>query len=197
MAEVVGSIGLITSAMQLVQDAHKVSILVKEINRRVQEGPQLQIYADQLQLLIETTLEIRHCGGLRSSAIQHRIDACRTEAKQLQALLEKTAADYTTGSIGSRYFKAAIGSKEGRIAKGFQKLEREKTSLLCCITLSHTEELALIGRGVKEVKELMPKRLFGIKMASQGERMWNCATPEVRRRTLSPGTAVAEQPLGR
>lgn len=195
MAEVISSIGLIASATQLVQYAHKISVLVKEVNRRVQDGAQLQVYADQLQVLIETTLEIRQNGRLHSSAVHHRVDACRTEAKSLQILLEKAAADYTTGSIGRRYYKAAIGSKEGRIAKGFQKLEGEKTSLLCCIALSNTEKLASIDVGVKEVKELIPKRLYRIKMDNQGKRAWSCTTPEVCHTILCSGSAVAEQSL--
>jgi hypothetical protein len=186
MAEVIGAIGLIASATQLVQYAHKISVLLREINKRVQDGAQLQVYSDELQLLIETTLEIRQNSKLHSSAVQHRVDACRTEAKHLQTLLEQTAADYTTGSIGS---------KEGRIAKGFQKLEGEKISLLCCIALSHTEKLASIDERVKEVKELIPNCLYGIKMDNQGNRTWGSNQLEVCRTILSLDSAVPEQPL--
>ena len=195
MAEVIGAVGLIASATQLVQYAHKISVLLREINKRVQDGAQLQVYSDELQLLIETTLEIRQNSKLHSSVVQHRVDACRTEAKRLQTLLEQTAADYTTGSIGRRYFKAAVGSKEGRIAKGFQKLEGEKISLLCCIALSHTENLASIDERVKEVKELIPNCLYGIKMDNQGNRTWGSNPPEVCRTILSLDSAVPEQPL--
>jgi hypothetical protein len=179
MAEIIGSIGLIASATQLVQYAHKISTLVREIHGRVQGGAQLQVYADQLQQLLETTLEIRQNGALHSSAVHKRVDACRTEAGRLQILLEKAAADYTTGCVGRRYYKAAIGSKESRIAKSFQKLEEEKTSLLCCIALSNTEKLASIDRGVKEVKELMPKPVSELKMDNQGRRAYHYSATEV------------------
>jgi len=73
----------------------------------------------------------------------------------LQILLEQVLADYTTGFIGRRYLKAARGTKETKIASGFERLEQEKTSLIVSIlfynastTLSSLDKLESIQSGV-------------------------------------------------
>jgi len=148
MAEI---IGLIASATQLAQYAFNIISMVQEMKKRVHGTPEWKGYAVQIQQLVETVLQIKQNDKVHSDVVRQHIDTCIIEAQLLQGLLEKVLADYTTGSMGRRYFKAARGTKESKIATGFINLEREKNSLIVCIAISNTERLVSIQDGVQRL----------------------------------------------
>jgi hypothetical protein len=102
---------------------------------------------------------IQHDRRLHTSSVIRHLDSAITEAGKLLDILGRVLANYTSGSLGRRYFKAARGGNEERkIAHGFRRLEQEKISLIFCIGIANTEKLSLnteklscIQKGVSEL----------------------------------------------
>jgi hypothetical protein len=156
MAEI---LGVFASAVQLAQCALQIKAAISTIHSRVRDASELEEYATQTKQLLDTAVLIQHDRRLHTSSVIRHLDSAITEAGKLLDILGRVLANYTSGSLGRRYFKAARGGNEERkIAHGFRRLEQEKISLIFCIGIANTEKLSLnteklscIQKGVSEL----------------------------------------------
>ncbi|PVH74853.1 hypothetical protein DL98DRAFT_537105 [Cadophora sp. DSE1049] len=149
MAEI---LGVVAGATQLAQYALKISAAISEVHDRVRGGTELLEYEARIQRLIDTTAEIKRNPLTCNYAVLQHLKSATEEANHLLDLLQRLSTDYTCGSLGKRYLKAARGGKyEKKIATSFQRLEQEKTSLIFCIGMGNTEQLHYISEDVKRI----------------------------------------------
>jgi len=143
---------VLAGATQLAQYTLQISAAISEIHERVRGGTELRKHAAQLQQLVDTTVEIKRNPRAYNPSVLRHLTSATDEAKAVLDLLQQLSADYTHGSIGRRYYKAATGSKnEKKIVAGFRRLEQEKTSLIFCIGMGNTEQLHSIQNGVTKL----------------------------------------------
>jgi hypothetical protein len=160
MAEI---LGVVASATQLAQYALKISAFISEAHDRVRGGAELQKHAAQIQRLIDTTAEIERNPLTCNHAVLQHLESATNEARHLLDLLQRLSTDYTCGSLGKRYLKAARGGKyEKRIATSFQRLEQEKTFLIFCIGMGNTEQLHCISEDVKRIAGATEMNMVGL-----------------------------------
>jgi hypothetical protein len=149
MAEI---LGVFASAVQLAQCALQIKAAISTIHSRVRDASELEEYATQTKQLLDTAVLIQHDRRLHTSSVIRHLDSAITEAEKLLDILGRVLANYTSGSLGRRYFKAArSGNEERKIAHGFRRLEQEKISLIFCIGIANTEKLSCIQKGVSEL----------------------------------------------
>jgi hypothetical protein len=148
-------IGVISSITQLLDFGLKLTSLVTEVYSRVKEAPErIAIHTAQIRRLVDTARLIERSSELQKPIVDIHLTAILTEAKGLQCILERTVADYSKGSRKKRAWNALVGGEEKRILNGFDRLEKEKSALILCINLIHTESLGSI---CSKVGELNPK----------------------------------------
>lgn len=143
-------LGVIASASQLIQYALRISATLSEAHKRLHDAPELQRHAAQIEQLIETTRLINQDHQYFSNEILGHLRTAIVEAEKLVKILELVVSDYTRGSFSQRYYKSVRrgSEKQKKIATSFAILEREKTSLIVCISLANTKKLSCIQTDV-------------------------------------------------
>jgi len=138
-------IGLLASAAQLAFYTINISDLVSEIYHRVQNAPKrIQEHIQQIGQLISTARLIEKHELLQTDNINAHIISTLHQAKLLSATLDKVKGEYLQRSPLRRYWKLIKGGTEREILANFERLEKEKSSLLLCISIVHTDLLGNI-----------------------------------------------------
>lgn len=157
--ELITVLGVAASAAQLIDYSLKVIAAVSDIYSRVKDAPKRVVrYTSQVHALVEAGRAIQDIQDLRRSRLVYcQLEATLLEVKQLDQVLACIRLDYTTGSRSKRVWRTIVGDKERRILTCFERLEKEKTALILCISVVHTQTLQTIGNGV----ELLVERDMG------------------------------------
>lgn len=148
-AEFIAILGVAASASQLIDYSLKVIGTLSEIYNRVKDAPTRVVrYTTQINQIVAAGRAIEEYRDLHTSLIDSQLQNTLAEVRHLLQVLEAIRRDYTTGSSQKRVWKKIVGSKERRMLTCFEKLEKEKTALILCITVVHTQALQSIGNGV-------------------------------------------------
>jgi len=148
-------LGGLASIAQLLEYSLKLSSLVSEVYSRVKEAPERVImHTAQIHQLVDTARLIERSSDLQKPIIEVHLKATLTEAARLQRILERMIEDYTKGPSKKRIWNAVRGAGERRMLTSFERLEKEKSALILCISFIHTETLGTIRDGVGQ---LLPK----------------------------------------
>lgn len=148
-------LGVLASIAQLLDCSLKLSSLVGEVYSRVREAPErVVMHTAQLGQLVDTARLIERSSDLQKPIVNIHLKATLAEAARLQRILERMIEDYTKGSRKKRILKAVKGAGERLMLNSFERLEKEKSALILCISFIHTETLGTIRDGVGE---LIPK----------------------------------------
>lgn len=141
-------IGFMASASQLVIYSIKITTCVSEIWQRVQDAPlKVRQHLDQIRHLISTARLVEEHHLLQTAHVHTHIKATLEQAKSLSAILEQLTQDYSRGSI-RRVWKILKATKEKEILASFDRLEKEKSALLLCISVAQTD---LLGQGIQKL----------------------------------------------
>ena len=142
-------VGLVASASQLISYSIKITTCLSEIYQRVQDAPmRIRQHSDQIRQLLSTAQLVEKHHLLQTAHVHAHINATLEQAKTLSATLEQLTKDYTRGSI-RRYWKILIATKEKEILANFDRLEKEKSALLLCISVAQTD---LLGQGIHKLE---------------------------------------------
>lgn len=134
-------IGVLASASQLAFYGLSITTSITEIYRRVQDTPErIRQHTDQLRHLISTAQLIEKNKFLQTEIIDDHLITTLGQARALSKILEQIKADYTHGVV-RKYLKIINGTKEKEILTQFIGLEKEKSALLLCISVIHTDLL--------------------------------------------------------
>ena len=143
----VEAVGLIASISQLVVYGIKIATCLSEICQRVRDSSRrIAQHSGQVRQLVIIVQYIENYVDHRSLQTAHfraQIDATLEQARSLSATLEQLRNDYSRGTI-RKYWKTIQGGKEKEILANFDRLEKEKSSLLLCISMVHMEYLGNI-----------------------------------------------------
>ena len=155
-------VGLLASASQLALYSIKITTCLSEICQQVQEAPlRIKQHSDQIKQLVSTAQLVERHHLLQTVQVHAHIEATLKQAKTLSATLEQLTKDYSRGTI-RRYWKILKGAKEKEILANFDRLEKEKTALLLCISVAQTDLLGSLqgihkgGMAEKEVSWYHP-----------------------------------------
>ena len=141
-------VGFVASASQLVLYSIKITTSLSEIWQRVQDAPlKVRQHLDQIRHLISTARLVEEHHLLQTAHVHTHIKATLEQAKSLSAILEQLRKDYSRGSI-RRVWKILKATKEKEILASFDRLEKEKSALLLCISVAHTD---LLGQGIQKL----------------------------------------------
>ncbi len=143
-------VGLLASASQLVVYSIKITTSLSEICQRIQDAPlRISQHSDQIRHLVSAAQLVQQHHLLQTAHVHAQINATLEQAKSLSEILEQLTIDYTHGSI-RRYWKILKASKEKQILANFDRLEKEKSALILCISVVHTDLLGKIPGIYKE-----------------------------------------------
>ena len=152
-------VGFLADASQLVVYSIKITTCLSEICQRVQDAPlRIQQQSDQIRHLLSTAQLVEQHHLLQTANVIAHINATLEQAKSLSATLEQLTIDYTNGSI-RRYWKILKASKEKQILANFDRLEKEKSALILCISVAQTD---LLGQGIDKLK--MPEKVESVSL---------------------------------
>ena len=141
-------VGFVASATQLVLYSIKITACLSEISQRVQDAPlKVRQHLDQIGHLISTARLVEEHHLLQTAHVLTHIKATLEQAKSLSAILEQLTKDYSRGSI-RRVWKILKATKEKEILASFDRLEKEKSALLLCISVAQTD---LLGQGIQKL----------------------------------------------
>ena len=142
-------VGLLASAAQLVTYSLKITTSLYEISQRIQDAPKrIRQHSIQINQLISTTQLVQQQQLLQTAHVLTHINATLEQAKSLCAILEQLTEDYSRGSV-RRYWRILTATKEKEILANFDRLEKEKSALILCISVAQTE---LLGRGIQKLE---------------------------------------------
>jgi superfamily II DNA or RNA helicase len=145
-------LGAFASAIQLAEFGIKITTVLLETLERLQSYPaQLECHICQVKQLLETTRLIERNRGLQTDIVHSHLNSTLVVAADLQTALEQFAIDYLHKSVRRRFWKIALKGalQEKQIALRFERLEREKSALIFCVTVVHADALANIQGGVE------------------------------------------------
>ncbi|CZR68475.1 uncharacterized protein PAC_18374 [Phialocephala subalpina] len=152
--ELIAVLGVAASAAQLIDYSLRVIGTISEIYSRVEDAPKRVVrYTAQINQIIAASKAIEEYQDLHTLLVDTQLQNTLAEIKHLHKALGAIHRDYTTGSSRKRVWKAIVGSNEKRILTSFERLEKEKTALILCITVNHTKKLQTIGAGVEILVE--------------------------------------------
>ena len=142
-------LGVLASTGQLLSYSFKITRSLNEIYQRVQDAPKrISQHSIQIKQLISTTELIQEQQVLQTAPILTHINATLVQAESLCAILEQLTEDYSRGSI-RRYWKILTATKEKEILANFDRLEKEKSALILCISVT---QIDLVGRGFQKLE---------------------------------------------
>ncbi|RDW75657.1 hypothetical protein BP5796_06478 [Coleophoma crateriformis] len=152
--ELITALGVAASAAQLIDYSLKVVGTISEVYNRAKDA-QHRVHRDisQVEEIIELGRAIEGNHILQDPLIRSPLGNILTTVKQLHEVLSVVLHDYTTGSTTRRIWKTVIGSEERRIVPNFERLEKQKTALIVCIGVVHSQTLQTIGNGVATLVE--------------------------------------------
>lgn len=163
-------VGFLASASQLVVYSIKIATCLSEICQRVQDAPErIRQHSDQIRLLVSTAQLVEQHRLLQTTHVHAHINATLEQAKTLSATLEQLTKDYSRGSI-RRYWKILKAAKEKEILANFDRLEKEKSALLLCISVAQTD---LLGQGIHKLEMAEKGAHRHSAMAEEGDRQGN------------------------
>ena len=142
-------VGFLASASQLVLYSIKITACLSEICQQVKDAPlRIKQNSDQIRQLISTAQLVEKNRLLQTASVLTQTNATLKQAKTLSAILEQLTEDYSRGPI-RRCWKLLTGTKEKEILAIFDKLEKEKSALILCISVA---QIDLLGQGIQELK---------------------------------------------
>ena len=134
-------IGLVASASQLALYSIKITTCLAEICKRVQDAPvRIRQHSDQIRQLQSTVQLVQQNHLLQTAHVYAHINATLEQAKTLSAILEQLTKDYSRGSI-RKYWKILKATREKEILDIFDRLEKEKSALILCISVIQVDQL--------------------------------------------------------
>jgi len=137
---------------RLLEFSLKLGSLIDEVYNRVKDAPEKVIlHTASIKQLVETACFIKGHSELQNPIVHNQVKATLKEAEKLQQILERMLVDYTEGSSKKRVWKAIVGRDERRMLASLDRLEKEKSALVLCITFTHTETLGNIRDSVGEL----------------------------------------------
>ncbi|KAF6220114.1 hypothetical protein HO133_003245 [Letharia lupina] len=161
-------VGFLASASQLVVYSIKIATCLSEICQRVQDAPErIRQHSDQIRLLVSTAQLVEQHRLLQTTHVHAHINATLEQAKTLSATLEQLTKDYSRGSI-RRYWKILKAAKEKEILANFDRLEKEKSALLLCISVAQTD---LLGQGIHKLEMAEKGAHRHSAMVEEGDRV--------------------------
>ncbi|OCK82325.1 hypothetical protein K432DRAFT_472503 [Lepidopterella palustris CBS 459.81] len=138
MAEVIGVLGVMASAAQLIHYGGAVIIELRQFYERVHGAPERYAHqANQVEQLIETTELIRETESLNTDLVAKHLKTILTNILNLESILQK-ALNETSSRSKKRYWKALwAAQREEKISRGFVVLEENKSALVLCIVTTY------------------------------------------------------------
>jgi len=133
-AEVLGVLGGLAAASQLVQQSLKAISFISDLYEKVRDAPEsIRKQAVQVEQLVDIARLIEQNPSLQTDAIISILQSCQGEAQQLLDILWKVLVVAGDGKL-KRLWKTVDGiTREKNILDHLRKLEQEKTSLALCI----------------------------------------------------------------
>jgi hypothetical protein len=144
-------LGVVASAVQLVDCVLRISNTLLEISERLHEYPaRLHSHVDQVKHLIQAARLAEGNPSLHTPTIHAHVKTTLAAAAELQTTLERIAVDYSQKSWAHRYLKIILRGafEERQLVAKFVNLERQKSDLIFCISVVHSDALAEIQEGV-------------------------------------------------
>ena len=139
------TLGLLASATQLAAYIIRISSSISEIYHRIQDAPKrIQEHTKQIRQLLDTAKLIQNHELLQREEINAHLDSTVGQARLLSETLAQVKGQYIDSRSLKRYWKILNGHRERDILSSFVRLEQEKSALLLCISLAHTDLLANI-----------------------------------------------------
>ncbi|TVY87774.1 hypothetical protein LAWI1_G006406 [Lachnellula willkommii] len=146
------AIGVLASIGQLLEFGLKITSLINDVYNRVKDAPEkVLLHTAHIKQLVETACLIQEESELQNPLVHSHVRATLQEAEKLQRILERMVVDYTKGSGKKRLWKTLVGREERRMIASFDRLEKEKSALILCISFTHTETLGIIRDSVGEL----------------------------------------------
>jgi len=153
------ALGVIASAMQLVEYSLKVVSALSEAFEKVRTASTIfNGKIDQVFRLIQAADTVRQNAQLHTPIIATQLQATITEANSLHSTLLEITFQYTRGSFQKRYWKAITKKGEKSLLEAFERLDREKASLLLCIQISGFDIMSEISKSLKDFTKALEKR---------------------------------------
>ena len=142
-------VGLLASVSQLAGHALNIYSSISDIYHKIQNAPRvIQEHAGHIRQLINTAELICEHKLLQTDCINSQIISTLDQARLLSAILEKVKKDYLHGHLVRRYWKILKGDREREILASLKRLEQERSALLLCISIAHTDLLGTIQDSV-------------------------------------------------
>ena len=136
--------GVLASTTQLAAYTIAITNTAREIYREVKGAPErIQQHTRQLSLLIQVAHLIESRESLQTEVISDQVRSTLQQAENLHELLQKLKEKISKSSV-KRVWTALIGDKGKEIEATFERLEREKSALLLCISLVQSDVLGEI-----------------------------------------------------
>ena len=144
-------IGLTASLTQLVDLSIKLSGALTTFRRRLHEEPvRIEEYQSQLKHLANTAILITENHELHTSMVHGHVQAILSRMNGLDKLVNDLNSIEAQRNL-KRYWRALTGRKEKEVAAAFNRLERDKTTLVLSITGTNTGLLREISERLKSV----------------------------------------------
>ena len=161
-------LGLVASASQLALYSIKITTCLAEICKRVQDAPvRIRQHSDQIRQLQSTVQLVQQNHLLQTAHVYAHINATLEQAKTLSAILEQLTKDYSRGSI-RKYWKILKASREKEILDIFDRLEKEKSALILCISVIQMDQL---GQGIVKMEMAEKEARQNSAVAEKGDKV--------------------------
>ena len=142
-------IGLLASVSQLAGHALNIYSSISEIYHKIQNAPRIiQEHAEHIKHLIKTAELINEHELLQTDCINSQIISTLNQARLLSATLDKVKRDYLRGRVVRRYWKIVKGDREKEILASLKQLDQERSALVLCISIAHTDLLGTIRESI-------------------------------------------------
>ncbi|KAE8441091.1 hypothetical protein EG329_005886 [Mollisiaceae sp. DMI_Dod_QoI] len=180
----VEALGVAASAIQLADFGLRISNTLLEVFDRLHEYPaRLHSYVDEIKKLIETAHLVEENSGLQTPTVHAHIKTTLAAAIELQTTLERLAGGYSQKSRTYRCLQIVVKGafEEKQLIARFESLERQKSDLIFCISVVHSDAIAEIQGGVALLVDIMPL-IFGNKK-TQDEKEKHSPPPQDKDRS--------------
>jgi hypothetical protein len=129
--EVLGFLGALAAASQLVEQSIKVINFISDLYTKVHDTPDsIKGQIIQVEQLVDIARLIKQNPSLQTDPVASSLDSCQNEAKRLLDILLKLSVAAGDGKT-KKLWKALDGiTKEKKILGHLGKLEQEKSSLV-------------------------------------------------------------------
>lgn len=132
------ALSIMASVVQITQFAISITSTIAEIYGTVQAAPaRVQQGLEQLHRLLDTATIIEENCVIQTESVKTHLSAIITYAETLQVMLSKLAMAPMKSL--KRYLKVCLGNREEKlIIEQFDRIEKEKTSLILSILEVHS-----------------------------------------------------------